>query len=135
VKRSATVFLGDRPSAIGALRFDGEGGRESSAFAYGADWIEAADGFALEPALPLVAGFQFHRKTSGGSAFHGAIADTEPDGWGRRVVLRDHAKRRRPRRGEAAAAPLTSLDFLLAVDDHSRLGALRFQDEQGVFQG
>src|SRR4029077_5022660 len=29
---------------------------------------------------------------------------------------------------------LTSLDFLLAVDDFSRVGALRFQDESGVFQ-
>lgn len=31
-------------------------------------------------------------------------------------------------------APLTSLDFLLAVDDFSRIGALRFQDEAGLFQ-
>ncbi|GEM_PF-2648362 len=28
-------------------------------------------------------------------------------------------------------APLSALDFLLAVDDTSRLGALRFQDEHG----
>jgi serine/threonine-protein kinase HipA len=135
VKRSASVFLGDRPSAIGTLRFDADGARESSAFAYAGDFIESADGFAVEPALPLVTGFQFHRKTPDGSAFHGAIADTEPDGWGRRVVLRDHARRRRPRRGATSGSvPLTSIDFLLAVDDPSRIGALRFQDEQGVFQ-
>src|SRR5205823_1394805 len=30
--------------------------------------------------------------------------------------------------------PLNELDFLLAVDDFSRVGALRFQDEHGAFQ-
>jgi serine/threonine-protein kinase HipA len=30
--------------------------------------------------------------------------------------------------------PLTSIDFLLAVDDVSRVGALRFQDEEGVLK-
>jgi len=29
---------------------------------------------------------------------------------------------------------LNSLDFLLAVDDFSRIGALRFQDESGILQ-
>jgi serine/threonine-protein kinase HipA len=32
------------------------------------------------------------------------------------------------------ARPLSDLDFLLEVDDASRVGALRFQDEQGAFQ-
>jgi serine/threonine-protein kinase HipA len=51
--------------------------------------------------------------------------------------MRDHAKRRQRARRSGKAIdtrPLTSLDFLLAVDDVSRVGALRFQDEDGVFQ-
>jgi len=66
-----------------------------------------------------------------------AIADTEPDGWGRRVILRDRAKSREVARKSGTVrdpAPLRALDFLLAVDDHSRVGALRFCDEQGVPQ-
>ncbi|MFM9092574.1 MAG: type II toxin-antitoxin system HipA family toxin, partial [Verrucomicrobiota bacterium] len=62
---------------------------------------------------------------------------TEPDGWGRRVILRDHAKQRQlARRAGASPAPaaLTALDFLLAVDDGCRVGALRFRDEEGRFQ-
>ena len=65
------------------------------------------------------------------------IADTEPDGWGRRVIQRDYAKRRQEARrvGEAVEPnPLNSLDYLLAVDDVSRVGALRLQDENGRFQ-
>ncbi len=33
------------------------------------------------------------------------------------------------------SSPLGELDFLLAVDDESRVGALRFRDEEGRFQG
>jgi len=73
-----------------------------------------------------------------GSIFHGPIADTEPDGWAKNVILRDHAKHREERRRTGAALPphraLDLLDFLLAVDDVSRVGALRFQDEAGRFR-
>lgn len=45
-------------------------------------------------------------------------------------------KQREARRqtGQANDATLSSMDFLLAVDDASRVGALRFADEDGVFQ-
>ena len=57
-------------------------------------------------------GAQFHKPLNrDASIFHGAIADTEPDGWARRVILRDR--------------PLTPVDFLLEVDDVNRVGALR----------
>ena len=46
--------------------------------------------------------------------------------------MRDHAKRRKEK--IALNQPLSSLDYLLAVDDFSRIGALRFQDENGLFQ-
>lgn len=137
MSRRIGVLLGDNARAVGVLRYDQQGARESAAFEYEADWLEAADGFDLEPGLPRVAGPQFHRKAKDGSVFHGAIADTEPDGWGKRVIRRDHAKRRQEqlRAGEKVEArPLNSLDFLLAVDDESRVGALRLQDEAGVFQ-
>ena len=83
-----------------------------------------------------MAGPQYHRKARDGSVFDAAIADTEPDGWAKRVILRDHAKRRQEARRaglDPATSQLNALDFLLAVDDASRVGALRFKDEQGVF--
>jgi hypothetical protein len=83
MKRAIAVCLGEEP--IGELRYDRQGRRESAAFAYRADWLADPARFAVDPALPLVSGVQFHARRGDGSPFHGAIADTEPDGWGRRV--------------------------------------------------
>src|SRR5271167_4763676 len=94
MRRTIRVALGENARRLGTLRFDAQGARENAAFEYDTAWLTTADGFAIDPGLPLVAGPQFHRKERGGSFFHGAIADTEPDGWARRVILRDHAKRR-----------------------------------------
>jgi len=135
MKRTIRTYLCDRP--IGILRYDMQGTRESAAFQYDEDWLAERERFAIDPTLPLVTGPQFHRKARDGSIFHGAIADTEPDGWARRIILRDHAKRRQNARRTGAKEEtrvLNELDFLLAVDDYSRVGALRFQDEDGVFR-
>lgn len=136
MKRKIDVLLGEGPQ-MGTLRYDLQGHRENAAFEYGAGWLGAPARFALGPTLPLQTGPQFHRKPKDGSLFHAAIADTEPDGWGRRVIVRDHIKRRQELRREGKeeeAQPLNALDYLLAVDDFSRVGALRFRDEDGVFQ-
>jgi len=135
MKRTIRVFIGDEARSVGALHYDGAGSRERSAFAYDETWLGAADRFALEPGLQLLSGPQYHRKVPNGSAFHGVFADTEPDGWAKRVILRDHAKRRQEARRagkEPESVHLQAIDFLLAVDDASRVGALRFQDENGV---
>ncbi|WP_068876807.1 MULTISPECIES: type II toxin-antitoxin system HipA family toxin [unclassified Phenylobacterium] len=137
MNRSIGIFLGDNARPVGVLRYDQQGARESAAFEYTAEWLQAVDGFDLEPGLRRVTGPQFHRKAKDGSVFHGALADTEPDGWGKRVIRRDHAKRRQAQidAGEKVEPrPLNSLDFLLAVDDVSRVGALRLRDENGTFQ-
>jgi serine/threonine-protein kinase HipA len=137
VKATIQVFLGQDPRLLGRIRYNAEGARQSASFEYDASWLSASDRFSIDPALQLVAGAQFHKKTREGSVFHAAIADTEPDGWGRRVILRDHAKRMQQARRagtETDSSPLNQLDFLLEVDDASRAGALRFQDEAGVFR-
>jgi serine/threonine-protein kinase HipA len=137
MRRSIAIHIGAEATALAALRYDQQGARESVAFEYDAGWLAAPDRFSIEPGLPLVGGPQFHRKTGDGSVFHSAIADTEPDGWGRRVVQRDHAKRRQDARragGSVETGPLNAMDYLLAVDDVSRVGALRLQDEEGRYQ-
>ncbi|MGI9449163.1 MAG: type II toxin-antitoxin system HipA family toxin [Geminicoccaceae bacterium] len=136
MRRAIQICLGDNALPIGMLRYDQQGARESAAFEYDAKWLSADERFSIDPALQLVAGAQFHKKSRHGSVFHAAIADTEPDGWGRRVIQRDHAKRRQEARVAGKAVdvrPLNALDYLLAVDDMSRLGALRLMDEDGVF--
>ncbi len=136
MSRTIQVFLGESAVRIGVVRHDARGARQSASFEYASDWLASPDSFALAPDLRLVPGPQFHKPTRNGSVFHDPIADTEPDGWGRSVILRDHAKRRQEAK-RSGASPLTSalndLDFLLAADDVSRIGALRFQDETGQF--
>jgi len=138
MKRVIGVFLGEANRCVGTLRFDSQGARQNAAFEYEREWLLAKDNFAIEPGLPLVTGAQFHKAANqDASIFHRAIADTGPDGWAHRVILRDHAKRRAAVRNAGKTPdshPLTPVDFLLAVDDVSRVGALRFQDEEGIFQ-
>ena len=137
MRRALEVFLGQTGLQVGTLRFEAQGARQAAGFEYHPGWLSSGDRFALAPDLPLVTGMQYHQKARDGSLFHGAIADTEPDGWGRKVILRDHAKQRqRAREASTAVEPraLNALDFLLAVDDTSRVGALRFRDEHQSFQ-
>lgn len=134
MRRNVDVCVGKRAALAGRLRYARQGTRESSAFEYARDWLAAPDRFPLEPALPLVPGAQFHKRVPDGSVFHAAIADTEPDGWARRIILREHVKRRdRERTGTRAPEPLDALDFLLSVSDAARVGALRLRDEAGEF--
>jgi serine/threonine-protein kinase HipA len=135
MKRTIDVLLSDGPQ-VGTIRYDLQGRREIAAFEYSAAWLGDPARFALAPTLPLQVGPQFHRKSQDGSLFHAAIADTEPDGWAKRVIMRDHVKCRQAlrRKGKEEALALNALDYLLAVDDFSRVGALRFRDENGVFQ-
>jgi serine/threonine-protein kinase HipA len=136
MKRTIEVFLGEDPRRVGTLHYNQEGARESSIFTYDAEWLAHDKRFEIDPLLPLQAGPQFRQKAKEGSVFHHAIADTEPDGWGQNVIRRDHAKRRAAARAAGADLPplVNSLDFLLEVDDVSRVGALRFRDEEGVFR-
>ena len=118
MKRNIALRLGENGRELGLLRYDQQGARESSAFEYGADWLQSSDRFAVAPDLPLVTGPQFRRKAGDNSVFHAAIADTEPDGWARRVIQRDHAKRRQEvrRLGKTVdPRPLNSMDYLLAI--------------------
>ncbi len=136
IQRTLDVLVGD--ALVGHLRFTHDGRREHAAFEYARAWLAHADRYSIDPTLPLVSGAQFPPRAAEATAslFNGAIADTEPDGWARRVILRHHAKRRQEAkaRGEDIDPLLTALDFLLAVDDYARVGALRFRDEYGVCQ-
>lgn len=138
MKRNIKVFLEDAQNPVGTLFFTADRGRESASFAYAPAWLQGPGAFAIDPSLPLVAQPQFHKKGNfeHASVFFGCISDSEPDGWGVRVINRMHAKLRNEARENGqpfSDEPLTSLDHLLYVDDACRIGALRFQDEKAKF--
>ena len=108
---------------IGSLVYVRHARREHSAVAYDETWLADPQRFNVSADLQLAPGYQFHKAASPhDSVFHGAVADTAPDAWGRRVIARDHARRRRD---DPRVPALDELDYLLAVDDFSRVGALR----------
>jgi serine/threonine-protein kinase HipA len=132
IRRQIQLCIGKAGLPVGSLVYVRQGRRENSAFAYDEDWLASAARFNVSADLQLMAGYQSHKATSPhDSVFHGAIADTAPDAWGRRVIARDHAKRRKD---DPRLPALTELDYLLAVDDFSRVGALRLRDPNGTWQ-
>lgn len=123
------VCVGRAGNLVGQLTYAKQGQREFSIFAYDAQWLASPGRFEVSPDLPLVAGFQARRAPAkADSIFHLAFADTAPEAWGRRVIARAHAKERQ--RNPKLPA-LTELDYLAAVDDFSRVGALRLRDGKG----
>jgi serine/threonine-protein kinase HipA len=131
VKREVDVCIGKKDALVGRLTYLKQGQRENSTFAYAAAWLDSAARFEVSPDLPLVAGHQPHRAaTKSDSVFHFALADTAPDAWGRRVISRAHAKQRKD---NPELGALTEMDYLTAVDDFSRIGALRLRDANGRF--
>jgi serine/threonine-protein kinase HipA len=131
VRQHADVCLGEAALDVGELTFVRDGRREYSSFAYRRGWLTSPDRFTLSPDLPLGEARTVRRAPSPDeSPFPGALADTEPDAWGRRVIGRAHARRRQQQPG---IPPLTRFDYLAAVDDASRVGALRLRDGRGEF--
>ena len=132
VSQTMAVCIGNVGTLVGELNFIKQGSRENTAFVYDPTWLANTNGnrFAVSPDLALIPDHQRRRaSTKDDSVFHLAFADTAPDVWGRRVIARDHAKRRVAEKLQ----PLTEMDYLLAVDDFSRMGALRFRDADGNF--
>jgi serine/threonine-protein kinase HipA len=141
IRQQVSVCIGETALPVGQLIYVQQGQRENTAFAYDSAWLDNANRFKVSPDLELVADYQQRKATSkADSPFHFAFADTAPDAWGRRVIARAHAKARRTKAEFAPElapefASLTELDYLQAVDDHSRVGALRLRDAAGNFLG
>lgn len=131
MKTRLDVRIGKDGLPVGELTYVKDGAREYSAFAYDERWLRSANRFAVSPDLELTPGHQVRKApTKDDSCFFLALADTEPDAWGRRVITRAHAKARKV---DSTLKALTELDYLCAVDDFSRVGALRLRGAQGEF--
>jgi serine/threonine-protein kinase HipA len=125
------VFLGKAEKPLGRLIFVKNGQREFSQFAYSDEWLADARFFDVSPDLNRQSGYQLRKPpTKNDTCLFLALADTEPDAWGRRVIARAHAKARAK---DASLGPLTEAHYLACVDDFSRVGALRLRDANGHY--
>jgi serine/threonine-protein kinase HipA len=117
------VWLDDRAfgplQQIGTLHRVGHGGVR---FAYTPAWLSNPLAFKLDPALTLDAD-DFYPE----DANFGVFMDSCPDRWGQVLMQRREAieakEAQRPR------LTLTAWEYLCGVQDHTRMGALRFSAE------
>jgi serine/threonine-protein kinase HipA len=95
----------------------------SVSFEYAHDWLRRDDAFAIDPSsLPLQPGAHH------AGALFGAIQDCGPDRWGRILIERAVRKKVLTQR------PYRDVDYVLALDDAARVGALRFRfSDEGPF--
>ena len=132
VQTALTLCLGAQGLEVGQLLFEAQGNRQFSRFQYGQAWLENPRGFALAPSMPLRDTPYFYRpEGERGSPLPPPLADTTPDSWGRNIIRRD-ARESRSGTQPRDSRPLDELDFLVAVDDFSRMGALRLRYEGGT---
>lgn len=88
----------------------------SVSFEYAPEWLKRADAFAIDPTLlPLQPGAQHS------PVLFGVLQDCGPDRWGRLLI------ERAVRKQVLDQKPYRDIDYVLALDDHSRLGALRLR--------
>jgi serine/threonine-protein kinase HipA len=103
---------------VGRLHADERG--SSVSFEYDPRWLQRDDAFAIDPtSLPM------QRGAHHGRTLFGAIHDCGPDRWGR--VLIERAVRKKV----LAQKPYHDIDYVLALDDTARVGALRFRHDVG----
>lgn len=109
------------------IGFLSRGDRGSVRFAYDPNWLKKAHAFPLDPELDLTAGDFFP-----GNANFGVFMDSCPDRWGqvlmqRREAVEARGQKRIPR-------TLGAWEFLLGVQDYTRMGAIRFsRPDEDVF--
>ena len=123
-------WISDEPHLMGKLYSSFIRGEENFAFEYDLNWIKEFNfDKTIDPDLTFMRGRQY---TSDGKTLFGIFADSCPDRWGRVLMNRKEefiAKKenRKPRK-------LSEIDYLLGVNDKSRMGALRFSlEENGEF--
>jgi serine/threonine-protein kinase HipA len=87
-------------------------------FEYAREWLARTGSFSIDPtALPL------GPSPVHGASLFGAMQDCGPDRWGRILIERAVRKQILDRK------PYREIDYVLALDDTARIGALRFRTE------
>ena len=112
------------PKCIGLLSAHHAKGRKAFSFEYDPDWIRSKEQVLLDPEIGWFSGPQF----VAGKENFGVFLDSMPDRWGQTLMKRRAAQEARD--AGRSAPTLYDIDFLLGVQDESRMGALRFKLER-----
>jgi len=117
----------ETPQLMGTLCITLGRGKELFSFEYADSWLKSNSTTILDPMLHFYRGRQYLRsldKHENQSNF-GIFTDSAPDRWGRSLMQRREALF--ARKEKRTMQVLQESDFLLGVDDITRMGALRFK--------
>ena len=111
----------DEPVKVGELGYESLRGSDSYSFKYDNNWLRQHSGLFLSADINNYPGQQY---TQPGRAIFGCFSDALPDRWGRLLLNRREqilaTEEKRPLR------KLSSFDYLMGIDDYSRMGGFRF---------
>ena len=116
----------DTPQLIGELSYDSVRGSETYGFSYDKEWLAKYGDVFLSEDLQNYPGIQYTRPERD---IFACFSDALPDRWGRTLLNRREqiaaSEEKRPVRR------LTSFDYLMGIDDESRMGGFRFAETAG----
>ena len=111
------------PRLIEDLNYESLRGSDSSGFCYNDEWLKDYGGLFLSDDLNNYPSQQY---TAPGKDIFGCFSDALPDRWGRTLINRWEQilakEENRPMRR------LSSFDYLIGIEDFSRMGAFRFKE-------
>lgn len=117
------------PMLVGELGYESLRGSDSYAFKFDDNWLRQYGSLFLSADINNYPGQQY---TQPGREIFGCFSDALPDRWGRLLLNRREqimaTEEQRPVR------KLSSFDYLMGIDDFSRIGGFRFKtDQNGEF--
>ncbi len=117
------------PVLMGTLFVEYLRGEETYSFSYEPNWLKNNEEISLDPNLFPYEGRQYIPE---GKRQFGIFLDSSPDRWGRTLLKRK--ENLTASKENRKVKTLTEVDYLLGVEDETRMGAIRFKlDPSGPF--
>ena len=114
------------PEEIGTLGYEHVRGKDHFVFEYSRQWLKQHGGILLSGDLMNVPSLQHPR---GNDNVFGFVKDSFPDRWGR--LLLDRRERLTAQQEGRPKRMLTNYDYLIGIEDFTRMGGIRYKEEEG----
>ena len=112
------------PQEIGTLGYEHVRGKDHFVFEYARQWLKQYGGILLSGDLMNVPSLQHPR---GNDHVFGFVKDSFPDRWGR--LLLDRRERLTAQSEGRPTRMLTNYDYLIGIEDFTRMGGIRYKEE------
>ena len=112
------------PQEIGVLGYEQVRGKDHFVFEYSHLWLKQYGGILLSGDLMNVPSLQHPR---GNDNVFGFVKDSFPDRWGR--LLLDRRERLTAQSENRPTRMLTDYDYLIGIEDFTRMGGIRYKEE------